>query len=224
MTFVLLTIFSIDNSISIPFNRVYKPINDLKYTSGVVKMKKCIIIIGAVFSILLIMSSVTAAPHAQSKPVMKIVETIKQKAILTENIQPLGLIDTLIEIIRSLIGLVNKIIQFIFREEPFEISYDVPLDTAIERLKSVVKKVPVFGFDTKGMAGSVSEKNVNIRSLDTGLAKVIIGSFKSDGNKTIFSGVFRHRRSYQVFTSCCFGFLLLLTFASLFAAIIKGVL
>jgi len=115
----------------------------------------------------------------------------------------------------------KKLIHFIFAEEPFEITYDVPLDTAVDRLKSVVKKVPIIGFDTKGMAGKVNEKSVRIISLDSGFRKVIAGSFKSDGNKTIFSGVFRHNRFSQVFMSFWFGFILVFTLVALFLAITK---
>ncbi|NLD36835.1 MAG: hypothetical protein GX654_08200 [Desulfatiglans sp.] len=83
----------------------------------------------------------------------------------------------------------NHFIQFIFGKEPFEISYEVSVDTSIERLKTGVKKVPIFGFRTEGMVGKIRKKNTKIMraipNSHNSFKPVLVGSFKSNVSKTI---------------------------------------
>lgn len=119
----------------------------------------------------------------------------------------------------------NNFIQFIFGKESFEISYEVSVDTSIERLKTGVKKVPIFGFRTEGMVGKIREKNTKIMraipNSHNSFKPVLVGSFKSNGNKTIFSGFFRFNRFVQVLLSYFFGFGLLWTLGAIFLVIKK---
>ena len=91
-------------------------------------MKKCLTILGAFASILLVISTVTAVPQVHSEPTMKVVDNIERVRIFLEeesetctedltktsmNAQPKGLIDTIIALIRLIIKLLNSIIQLI---------------------------------------------------------------------------------------------------------------
>jgi hypothetical protein len=75
-------------------------------------------------------SNATAVPQTQSEPIMKIVSDNKQQVTMLEeifevyigeldgkpiNVQPKGIFDTILAIIRFLIDLVNKIIEFILK-------------------------------------------------------------------------------------------------------------
>ena len=91
-------------------------------------MKKSLIVLGAIAVVLLMASTVTAVPQVHSIPLMKTVSEIEQKRAILEgefgvctekledislNVQPGGIIDSIIAIILFLIQLLNSIIQFI---------------------------------------------------------------------------------------------------------------
>ena len=91
-------------------------------------MKINYVIMGAIAIVLLMVSTVTAVPQVHSTPLMKTLSEIEQKRVNLEvefgactekledislNVQPRGIIDTIIAIILFLIQLLNSIIQFI---------------------------------------------------------------------------------------------------------------
>jgi len=85
-------------------------------------MKKLVIGLGAVFISLLMISTVTAVPQAQSKPAMNMIEKIEQKINDTEqledklsfdgDIQPTGLIDLIIQLLTAILGIIQDLILF----------------------------------------------------------------------------------------------------------------
>ena len=88
-------------------------------------MKKSIIVLAAIAVALLMASTVTAVPQVHSTPVMKIVNEVEQKKTFFEekiegfsekialDVEPEGIIDTIIALIQFLIDLILGIIQFI---------------------------------------------------------------------------------------------------------------
>ena len=84
-------------------------------------MKKIFFSIGTIFTILLMISTVTAVPQVNSNPLMdKINEIEEYERIIDEKLATInpdvengGLIDLLIQIIQWLIALVQQIINFI---------------------------------------------------------------------------------------------------------------
>jgi len=91
-------------------------------------MKKSLIIFGAIAVVLLMVSTATAVPQVNSTPLMKVVSKIEQKRPDLErnvlvciekledisfNVQPGGILDTIIAMILFLIQLLNLIIQFV---------------------------------------------------------------------------------------------------------------
>jgi phage-related protein len=85
-------------------------------------MKKLVIGLGAVFISLLMISTVTAVPQAQSQPAMNMIEKIEQKINDTEqledtlsfdgDIQPTGLIDLIIQLLTAILGIIQDLILF----------------------------------------------------------------------------------------------------------------
>ena len=91
-------------------------------------MKKSLILLGAIAVILLMVSTVTAVPQVHSTPMMEIVNEVEQKKTLIngktgafsdkivdklENIEPVGIIKWLIDLIISLIEFIKNIIDLI---------------------------------------------------------------------------------------------------------------
>ena len=91
-------------------------------------MKKGFIILLTLVNILFVVSTVTAVPQVQSEPMMKVVKNIEQQRTYIEEksetcvqdftkisfkVQPKGIIDTLIALLKFLINLLNSIIQFL---------------------------------------------------------------------------------------------------------------
>lgn len=88
-------------------------------------MKKSMIVLGAIAIVSLMISTATAVPQVHSEPVMKIVNDAEQKKTFFEekiegfsdkialDIEPEGIIDTIIAIIQFIIELIMEIIQFI---------------------------------------------------------------------------------------------------------------
>ena len=91
-------------------------------------MKKILIVLGAIFVIFLMVSNATAVQQIKSEPIIKNVSNYKQQVALlkekldfyikqvgyiTCNIQPKGIIDSLIQILLFLIQLITKLIEII---------------------------------------------------------------------------------------------------------------
>ncbi len=88
-------------------------------------MKKSIIVLGAIAIVSLMISTATAVPQVHSEPVMKIVNDVEQNKTFFEekiegfseeialDVEPEGIIDTIIAIIQFIIELIMGIIQFI---------------------------------------------------------------------------------------------------------------
>jgi phage-related protein len=84
-------------------------------------MRKIFLLIGAIFTALLMISTVTAVPQVNSDPLMdKINEIEENKRMIDEKLASInpdietgGLIDLLIQIIQWIIALVQQIIDFI---------------------------------------------------------------------------------------------------------------
>ena len=91
-------------------------------------MRKNLIVLGVIAVVLLMVSTATAVPKAHSTPLMKNISEIEHKRVNLEvkfgictekledislNVQPGGIIDTIIAIILFLIQLLNSITQFI---------------------------------------------------------------------------------------------------------------
>ncbi len=91
-------------------------------------MKKSLIVLGAIAVILLMVSTVTAVPQVHSTPMMEIVNEVEQKKTLINgkigafsdkivdklvNVEPVGIIKWLINLIISLIEFIKNIINLI---------------------------------------------------------------------------------------------------------------
>lgn len=84
-------------------------------------MKKIFLLIGAIFTSLLMISTVTAVPQADSNPLMKKINEIEENtklingklASINLDVETGGIIDLLIQIIQWLISIVQQIINLI---------------------------------------------------------------------------------------------------------------
>ena len=85
-------------------------------------MKKTMIILGAVFISLLLISSATAVPQTHSKPAMNMIEKIEQKTTVVEalkqksnTLDPEGknCIDWIIQLLRSILNVIYQLIQLV---------------------------------------------------------------------------------------------------------------
>ena len=84
-------------------------------------MRKIFLLIGAIFTALLMISTVTAVPQVNSDPLMDKINEIEENkrmideklAAINPDIETGGLIDLLIQIIQWIIALVQQIIDFI---------------------------------------------------------------------------------------------------------------
>lgn len=85
-------------------------------------MKKYFIEIGSFFIALILMSTVTAVPQAQSQPTMDLINSIEEQYNLIESnylidilniVEPGGIIDLIIQLIILIIQFVMEIIDFI---------------------------------------------------------------------------------------------------------------
>ncbi|SDJ81755.1 hypothetical protein SAMN04488540_1142 [Ferrimonas sediminum] len=115
----------------------------------------------------------------------------------------------------------KKITEFLYGSEEFEFVFDVPIEIAIERLKKGVSTTSRL--TSEGMVGNVSSDIVKIQRVipmvQNSFKPFLVGSFSSDGNKTVLSGVFRFHRFVQAFMTFWFGFIVLwVTMASVAVA------
>ncbi len=79
-------------------------------------MKKGVLIIGALFVTLLMISTVTAVPTTQSKPVMDIIDNANQQVEKFKTIGeqlPQGIFDLIWQLLLSIINLVIKLIEVV---------------------------------------------------------------------------------------------------------------
>ena len=83
-------------------------------------MKKTMIVFGAFFISLLLVSTATAVPHSQSEPAMNIMKKIEQKTTVVEALKqksntmdPEGknCIDWIIQLLRSILNFIYQLIQ-----------------------------------------------------------------------------------------------------------------
>jgi len=93
-------------------------------------MKNSLIVFVAISIIFLLVSNATAVPQLKSEPIIKNISNYKQQVILLKerlkvyidkvgdinfNIEPKGLIDTIIDILKFLIDLIYNLIAFIYK-------------------------------------------------------------------------------------------------------------
>ncbi len=86
-------------------------------------MKKNILVIGVVFTSLLMISTVTAVPQTHSKPAMNtieqieerrsLVETLEHKMSLGNDFQANGIIDWLIQLLSTILDFIQTLIAFV---------------------------------------------------------------------------------------------------------------
>ena len=107
----------------------------------------------------------------------------------------------------------RKFSHLIYGSEHFELSFETPIDEAIDRLSSKVSKTGFFRLTSQGMVGTVSKGYTKIQRVIpmfvNSFPPIFVGSFRAEGNRTILSGVFRLGRFVQVFMSIWFGFIVL---------------
>jgi hypothetical protein len=112
----------------------------------------------------------------------------------------------------------------LYHTEPLVLSFEIPITVVIERLGVKVSKASLFQFAPKGMLGNVSEANFkiwrgDIPKIKNTLNPIFIGSFGSDGNKTILSGLLRINRFNRVHFTYSFYFLMLFVAIAIVAVI-----
>ncbi|MFC1751423.1 hypothetical protein ACFL2V_21835 [Pseudomonadota bacterium] len=119
----------------------------------------------------------------------------------------------------------KRIIQLIYHSEPFEMSFDLPLKKAVDRLHSKVGRTAFSCLLSQGMVGSVSEEKVHVQRVipmvQNSFKPVFVGSFRQEGDKTVLSGVLRFSRFNQVSMSIWFGFIILWILISLVFVALK---
>lgn len=110
----------------------------------------------------------------------------------------------------------KKILHMIYGSEYVEMNFDIPLNVAIERLKSRVWTFSFFRFKSHVMIGSVKLDVVVIRRSTTfvrnSFSPVFIGHFDKEIKETKLSGRFRINRIVQVFTTIWFASVLFFPF------------
>lgn len=119
----------------------------------------------------------------------------------------------------------NKLISIIFGSETLELVFDVPIDVAVERLRSEVSRTTLSRFTSQRMVGSVSEKRTYIHRVipmvQNSFKPIFIGSFSEKNNKTILSGILRLHRFTQVFVAIWLGFIAIWTIVACIGAVAK---
>lgn len=119
----------------------------------------------------------------------------------------------------------KKFSQLIYGSEHFELSFETPIDEAIERLSSKVGKTVFSSLTSQRMVGTVSKGATKIQRVipmvQNSFNPIFVGSFRAEGNQTILSGVLRLSRFTQVFMSIWFGGILLWVLIASVAVIAK---
>jgi hypothetical protein len=121
----------------------------------------------------------------------------------------------------------NKVRQFIYGSEPFEIELNVPRATAIERLKEIVHRTTLTGIGTERIVGSVNEYQVKLQRVipmvQNSFKPILVGTVTTKNGKTILTGVFRFHRYVQIFLTIWFGFIAFWTLLSLSFVVAKPI-
>ncbi len=116
----------------------------------------------------------------------------------------------------------NKFGQLIYGSESLELSFEVTIDKAVERLGQKVSRTFLSRLTSQGMVGFASIENTRIERvlpfLRNSFKPVFVGSFRTVGDQTVLSGVLRLHRSVQVFMTFWFGFIALQVIAAPFTA------
>jgi hypothetical protein len=119
----------------------------------------------------------------------------------------------------------KKVSEFLYGSEEFKLVFDVPIDTAIERLNSNVNKTSFSRIKSERMVGSVNRQSVKIQRViprvQNSFKPFLVGSFSEEGNKTVISGVFRFNLFVQAFMTFWFGFIFLWVVLASVAAFLK---
>jgi len=85
-------------------------------------MKHTYVLFGAFFTLVLMVSTVTAVPYNYSQPAMKAIEKIEEKRAMNSilsadsesNVLSKGLIDLIIQILLAILSFIQKLIAFVF--------------------------------------------------------------------------------------------------------------
>ena len=107
--------------------------------------------------------------------------------------------------------------EFLYGSEKCELVFDVPVESAIERLSANVTKTSasLLTFTSEGMVGHVNKNSVKINRMiprvRNSFRPVFVGSFATESSQTILKGVFRFDSVVRVFMTFWFGFVALLT-------------
>lgn len=79
-------------------------------------MRKGVLLIGALFVTALMISTATAVPTSQSKPVMDVIDRVEQQKENLESVSeqlPLGIFELIWQLILALFNLIMKIIEIV---------------------------------------------------------------------------------------------------------------
>lgn len=103
----------------------------------------------------------------------------------------------------------KKISDFLYGSEPLKLQFDMPIETATERLNANVHKSSFMPASAERMEGNVDTEHVEIERViplvGNAFKPVFVGKFSEEGGKTILTGVFRFHRFVQVFMTFWFG-------------------
>jgi len=85
-------------------------------------MKHTYVLFGAFFTLVLMVSTVTAVPYNYSQPAMEAIEKIEEKRAMNSilsadsesNVLSKGLIDLIIQILLAILSFIQKLIAFVF--------------------------------------------------------------------------------------------------------------
>ena len=109
----------------------------------------------------------------------------------------------------------KKLWFFLYGTENFKLEFDIPIDQAVENLKSKVSPSFFSRFGFERMVGYVSSDCVKVQRIvpmmKNSFKPVFVASFSVEGNKTILSGFFRFHRFVQIFMTFWFCFVSLWT-------------
>jgi hypothetical protein len=119
----------------------------------------------------------------------------------------------------------NRFSQLIFGSESLELSFEVPMAQAIERLRNEVSRTSFSRITSEGMVGIVNEENTKIQRVipmvQNSFKPIFIGSFIKREGQTVLSGVLRFHRLVQIFMSIWFGFTSLWVLLTLVTVVAK---
>ena len=103
----------------------------------------------------------------------------------------------------------KKFIELIYGSTELKMTFDVPIDKAVERLESNVDKSLFSRMKSEGMAGRVSKNRIAIQrvipNIGNSFKPFFIGSLSTVNEKTTLSGVFRIHLFSQAILTIWFG-------------------